>query len=66
MRKFVLTLAALAAVGFVMPTMSAKADDKDDKVVIKDRGEHRDRDRDHHKVVIVKHGHHHDHDHDHD
>ncbi|HEV7408088.1 MAG TPA: hypothetical protein VGO01_06365 [Bradyrhizobium sp.] len=70
MRKIVLTLAALAAVGFVVPmTTSAKAEDT--KVVIKHRGEGRHMDRGHHygwdrgrhrgwehahakKVVIIK------------
>jgi Ni/Co efflux regulator RcnB len=71
MRKIVLTLAALAAVGFVVPmTTSAKAEDA--KVVIKNRGEHRHMDRGYHrgwehahdkKVVVIKHGRrHHDHD----
>ena len=40
MRKIVLTLAALAAVGFVVPmTTSAKAEGEKEKVVIKERGE---------------------------
>src|SRR3982074_493196 len=64
MRKIVLTLAALAAVGFVVPmTTSAKAEDT--KVVIKHRGERHHMDRGYHrgwehahnkKVVIIKHG----------
>ena len=72
MRKIVLTLAALAAVGFVVPmTTSAKAEDT--KVVIKHRGEGHHMDRGRHvgfehsrhygyghahakKVVIIKHG----------
>ena len=70
MRKIILTLAALAAVGFVVPmTTSAKAEEG--KVVIKERGERHHMDRGHHygwgrgdrnKVVIIKHRRHHDHD----
>jgi hypothetical protein len=63
MRKIVLTLSALAAVGFVVPmTTSAKAEDS--KVVIKERGERHHMDRgfhhgwgrgDRNKVVVIKH-----------
>lgn len=66
MRKIVLTLAALAAVGFVVPTLtSAKAEEN--KVVIKDRGDRHHMDRgwhrgDRNKVVVIKHRRHHDHD----
>jgi Ni/Co efflux regulator RcnB len=70
MRKIVLTLAALAAVGFVVPmTTSAKAEGEKEKVVIKERGERHHMDRGEHrgwghgdrnKVVIIKHRRHHD------
>ena len=60
MRKIVLTLASLAAIGFVAPlTTSAKAEEGV-SVRIGERGEHhRDRDwnRGHRKVVIIKRDH---------
>jgi hypothetical protein len=63
MRKFILSLAALAALGFVVPYAApAKAEDT---VVIHrggDRDMHRHH-RDHHKVIIIKRDHHGDHDH---
>ncbi len=58
MRKFILSIAALAALGFVVPYAApAKAED----TVVIHRGGDRDRDfhRHHHKVVIIKHGHDH-------
>ena len=65
MRKFILSLAALAALGFVVPYAApAKAEDT---VVIHrdgDRDMHRHH-RDHHKVVIIKRDHHDHGDHDH-
>jgi hypothetical protein len=65
MRKIVLTLAALAAVGFVVPlTTSAQAENT--KVVIKRGGGHHHMDRGYHRgwghahakkvVIIKKHG----------
>jgi hypothetical protein len=59
MRKFILSLAALAALGFVVPYAApAKAED----TVVIHRGGDRDMHRHHHhkKVIIMKHG---DHDH---
>ncbi len=68
MRKIVLTLAALAAVGFVVPMItSAKAEEN--RVVIKEHGERHHMDRGHHygwdrghrnQVVVIKHRRHHD------
>lgn len=61
MRKVIVALAALAAIGFIAPTIqSANAE----TVVVKKDGDHdRDWNRHHHKkVVIVKHRRDHDHD----
>jgi len=72
MRNIAIGLAAIAAIGFVLPVSSATAQDA--AVVIKtDRGHDRDHDRDWRrahaeKVVVIKHRHHHhdwDRDHDH-
>ena len=66
MRKFVLALGALAAIGIALPVTSpAIAGDRGDRTVVIKRGHrdhpdifrHRDRDR---KVVIIKRRHHHD------
>jgi Ni/Co efflux regulator RcnB len=63
MRKFVLALAAVASVGLIVPTMTSVAR-AEDRVVIKERGDHhRDWHRHHHhdkKVVVIKKRHHHD------
>lgn len=65
MLKIAIVFAALAAIGFVVPTMqTANAE----TTVIKKDGDH-DHDRDwgrrhHKKVVIIKHRGHRDHDHD--
>jgi len=58
MRNVVLGIAALAAVGFVLPVASASAQ----SVVIKtDSGRHEGwRHRHHKKVVVIKHHRHHD------
>jgi hypothetical protein len=60
MRKIVLTLSALAAIGFVVP-MTTSANAEGSKVVIKERGHHMDRGFHHgwgrgdrNKVVIIK------------
>jgi len=66
MRNITLAIAALAALGFALPVMTANADEA---VVIKT---HRDRDHDwyrhhHKKVVVITHRRHRDHDYpDHD
>jgi hypothetical protein len=58
MRKFLLSLAGIAALGLVVPYAApAKAE----KIVIHHHGD-RDYHHHHHKVVIIKHSHHHDHD----
>ncbi|HZL41571.1 MAG TPA: hypothetical protein VFC45_14975 [Pseudolabrys sp.] len=64
MRKITLTIATLAAIGFVLPVMPASAENA---VIIKtDRDHDRDwqRHQHHKKIVVLKT--HHDRDHDHD
>jgi len=55
-RKITVTLAALAAVGFMMPLTAAKAEGE--RVVIKEGGHHHPhywhRDHHHQKVVVIK------------
>ncbi|HEY1311060.1 MAG TPA: hypothetical protein VGF02_08925 [Pseudolabrys sp.] len=64
MRNITLAIAALAAIGFVLPVMPASAENA---IIIKTDNDHdRDWQRHHHhkKIVVLKT--HHDRDHDHD
>jgi hypothetical protein len=63
MRKAILILAAIAAIGFTLPVVSTA--EAQDKVVIKsgDRGHHRGWHRGHRKVVVIKRGNRHHHHH---
>ncbi len=58
MRKLVLIITAVAAVGFTIPVITS-AQAEEGKIVIKsgDRGEHRGWDRGHRKVVVIKRDH---------
>lgn len=65
MRKFILALGAIAALGLAVPaTNTAQAQDA--KIVVKtehhDRGMHRGWRHHNAKVVVIKHRRHHDHD----
>jgi hypothetical protein len=64
MRNVALAIACFATVGFVVPAVSASAQDRE--VVRTDHGHDHDWRHPHHKkVVVIKHRHR-DHDHDHD
>ena len=58
MRKLVLIITAVTAVGFTIPVITS-AQAEEGRVVIKsgDRGEHRGWDRGHRKVVVIKRDH---------
>ena len=64
MRKLLIALSALAALGIAMPIMTGTAQADEKKIVIKRGHRHHDFDRHRHhaKVIIKKHGHDHDHD----
>ena len=55
MRKLVLILSAVAAIGFTVPLVATSAEAA--KVVIKSGEHHRHWNRGHRKVVVVKHHH---------
>lgn len=54
MRKLVLALSAVAALGLAMPLVTTPAEAETTKVVIKKRDHHKHWNRGHRKVVVIK------------